>query len=86
MSKFEDPDDPAKAQLDPDELFIEEDTVWSEPFMVNAPGNFIVKLGPPVTSLGAVADGQEDVPHILRVVCKLKSTGYRTLNLPLLMC
>jgi hypothetical protein len=27
MSRFEDPDDPAKAQLDADELFVEEDTV-----------------------------------------------------------
>jgi hypothetical protein len=29
MSRFEDPDDPAKAQLDSDELFVEEDTVRS---------------------------------------------------------
>jgi hypothetical protein len=42
--------------------------VWSEPFVVNSPGNFIVKLGPPVTSLEEPSKDGQEKPHMLRVV------------------
>eukprot|EP01134_Creolimax_fragrantissima_P003266 CFRG3266T1 len=56
----EEPDD------DPDrDYFVQSDTSWSPPFMIDQPGNFIVKLGPPLLD--------EDDPNI----AKRKPAGHR---------
>ena len=50
------------AELDDDEKFVEQDTAWSPPFPVNNPGNFLVRLGEPLSG---------KTFNRLRVVCVL---------------
>lgn len=48
------------------EAFMEMDTAWSQPFAVNQPANFYIKLGTPLAYL---EQKRQLRPHRLRVVC-----------------